>query len=91
MTANKEKVKTDNRNRFMGNSEKRVTRKVIMDFKILMITTLKELSKQKKLGRKTRNVKNQMEILKLRETTVIKTEYLSTLPPASPPSLPSPN
>ena len=42
-----------------------------MDFKIL--TTLKELSQQKNLGRKARNVKNQMEILKLRETTVIKT------------------
>ena len=44
-----------------------------MDFKILTITTLKELSQQKNLGRKARNVKNQMEILKLRETTVIKT------------------
>ena len=74
MTANQEKVKIDSRNRFMGNSEKKVTRTVIMDFKILMITTLKELSKQKNLGRKARNVKNQMEILKLRETTVIKTE-----------------
>ena len=47
-----------------------------MDFKILMITTLKELSKQKNLGRKARDVKNQMEILKLRETTVIKTEQV---------------
>ena len=74
MTANQEKVKIDSRNRFMGNSEKKVTRTVIMDFKILMITTLKELSKQKNLDRKARNVKNQMEILKLRETTVIKTE-----------------
>lgn len=57
LTANQEKVKTDNRNRFMGNSEKRVKRKVIMDFKILMITTLKKLSKQKNLGRKARNSK----------------------------------
>lgn len=71
--ANQERVKTDNRNRFMGNSEKKVKRKVIMDFKILTITTLKELSQQKNLDRKARNVKNQMEILKLRETTVIKT------------------
>ena len=47
---------------------------IALSLKILMITTLKELSKQKNLGRKARNVKNQMEILKLRETTVIKTE-----------------
>lgn len=39
----------------MGNSDKRIKREAIMDFKIVMITMLMELNKKENLGRKTKN------------------------------------
>lgn len=48
---------------------KRVKRAVLTNFKIVGLTTLKELNKKENLGRKTRNLKYQMEILKLKNTT----------------------
>lgn len=47
-------IKTDIRNRSMGNSDKRIRREAIMDFKIVMITMLMELNKKENLGRKTK-------------------------------------
>lgn len=38
----------------MGNSDKRIKREAIMDFKIVMITMLMELNKKENLGRKTK-------------------------------------
>lgn len=47
-------MKMDNRNKSMGNSEKGVKRKVVMDFKIVMTAMLKELNKRA-FWQKTRN------------------------------------
>lgn len=69
LTENREKMKTDRETDPWEIQIKRVKRAVLTNFKIVGLTTLKELNKKENLGRKTRNLKYQMEILKLKNTT----------------------
>ena len=46
----------------MGNSDKRIKREAIMDFKIVMITMLMALNKKENLGRKPKKSNRNFKI-----------------------------
>lgn len=53
LSENQEKIKADNKNRSMKNTYKEVIREVIIDFKIALITVLRELKRG--ISERTRN------------------------------------